>query len=75
MEAIEKIIQTDKDGNAILQLGKKFSSNDSKVIVIFKDETITDQEWLSAAIKGKAYDFLNDDSENIYTSEDGIAYK
>ncbi len=36
---------------------------------------ISEKEWLTMAMKGGAFDFLNDPRENIYTMEDGIPYK
>ena len=75
MEAIEKFVHFDEDGNIILKLGKKFSKKEAKVVVLIKDEEITEKEWLKLAINSKSYDFLNDPSEDIYTMEDGEPYK
>jgi hypothetical protein len=75
MEAIEKIVQFDEDGNTTLKLGKHFSKREAKIVVLIKDDEINEHEWLSLAVKGGAYDFLNDASEDIYTMEDGIPYK
>lgn len=33
------------------------------------DETL----WISASLNSPVFDFLNDDAENIYTLQDGIA--
>ena len=44
-----------------------------RVIVLF-DETANDlseKEWLKAASDNEVFDFLNDESEDIYTLEDG----
>ena len=38
------------------------------------DGDIDDRQWLAAASKSDAFAFLNDDSENIYTSADGQPY-
>lgn len=75
MEAVEKIIQFDEDGNTTLKLGKHFSKKEAKVVVLIKDDEISETEWLGLAMKGAAYDFLNDPSEDIYTMEDGVPYK
>lgn len=75
MESIEKIVQFDEDGNATLKLGKHFSKKEAKIVVLIKDDEINEQEWLSLAMKGGAYDFLNDSAEDIYTMEDGTPYK
>ena len=39
--------------------------------MLIKDDAISENEWLSFAMKGGAYDFLNDPGANIYTLEDG----
>ncbi len=75
MEAIEKIVQFDEDGNTTLRLGKHFSKKDAKIVVLIKDDEISENEWLSFAMKGGAFDFLKESSEDIYTMEDGIPYK
>jgi hypothetical protein len=75
MEAVEKIVQFDEDGNTILKLGKHFSKKEAKVVVLIKDDDISEKEWLALAIKGGAYDILNHPSEDIYTMEDGVPYK
>lgn len=75
MEAIEKIVQFDEDGNTTLKLGKHFSKKNAKIVVLIKDDEITENEWLSFAMRGGAFDFLKDPSEDIYTMEDGEPYK
>ena len=75
MEAFEKIVQFDEEGNTTLKLGKDFSRKEAKVLVLIKDEEITEKGWLKLAKKSKSYDFLNDPSEDIYTMEDGESYK
>jgi len=75
MEAIEKLVQFDEDGNTTLKLGKHFSKKNAKIVVLIKEDEISENGWLSFAMKGGAYDFLNDPAEDIYTTEDGIPYK
>lgn len=75
MEAVEKIVHFDEEGNATLKLGKNFSKKEAKVVVLIKDEEISDKEWMALAMNGGAFDFLNDPGENIYSMEDGIPYK
>lgn len=75
MEAIEKIVHFDEDGNATLKLGKHFSKKDARVVVLIKDDEISESEWLRLGMKGGAFDFLKDPSEDIYTMEDGVPYK
>lgn len=67
MEAIEKIVQFDKDGSATLKLGKHFSMKDAKIVVLIKDDEVSENEWLNLAMRGGAFDFLNDPAEDIYT--------
>ncbi|MBA2562851.1 MAG: hypothetical protein H0V14_08050 [Chitinophagaceae bacterium] len=71
MGALEKIVQFDEDGSIVLKLGRHFSKKEARVVVLIKDDEISEKEWLSMAMKGGAFDFLNDPSENIYTMEDG----
>jgi len=75
MEAIEKLVHFDDEGNTILSLGRNFSKKQAKVVVLIKDDEVTDKELLALAMKGGAFDFLNDPAENIYTMEDGVPYK
>jgi hypothetical protein len=75
MEAFEKIVHFDEEGNTIIKLGKHFSKKEAKIVVLIKDDEISEKEWLTLAMKGGAFDFLNDSEENIYTMEDGIPYK
>ena len=42
-----------------------------RVIVLFSEEGFNESEWLKAASKNDAFDFLNDEAEDIYTLEDG----
>ena len=75
MEAIEKIVHFDDDGNTTLKLGKHFSKKDAKVVVLIKDNEISEAEWLRLGMEGGAFDFLKNSSEDIYTMEDGVPYK
>ena len=43
-----------------------------RVIVLFDDDTdINEVDWLRAAAQNDAFDFLNDEEEDIYTAADG----
>lgn len=75
MEAVEKIVQFDQEGSAVVKLGKQFSKKEAKVIILIKDDEISEKEWLGLAMNGGAFDFLNDSAEDIYTIEDGDSYK
>ena len=37
-----------------------------RVIVLFSEEDFNESEWLKAASKNDAFDFLNDEAEDIY---------
>jgi hypothetical protein len=39
-----------------------------RVIVLFEEDTdISEKDWLNAANKNDVFDFLNDETEDIYT--------
>ncbi len=42
-----------------------------RVIVLFDEDDLNEKEWMKAASKNDAFDFLNDEAEDIYTLEDG----
>jgi hypothetical protein len=43
-----------------------------RVIVLYlNDDGFTEKEWLQNASKNEVFDFLKNDSEDIYTLEDG----
>lgn len=43
-----------------------------RVIVLIPDaEEVSENEWLKAAAKNEAFDFLNEAGEDIYTLADG----
>ena len=43
-----------------------------RVIVLFPEsEDLNESEWLQAASKNEAFDFLNDSEEDIYSLTDG----
>jgi hypothetical protein len=42
-----------------------------RVIVLFDEDDLSERQWLKAASKNDAFDFLNDEAEDIYTLEDG----
>ena len=51
MEVIEKLVHFDEEGNTTLKLGKNFSKKEAKVVVLIKDEEISEKEWLGLAMK------------------------
>jgi hypothetical protein len=42
-----------------------------RVIVLFSEDDFDENEWLTAASKNDAFDFLNDEAEDIYSLQDG----
>jgi hypothetical protein len=42
-----------------------------RIIVLFDEDELSDKEWNTAASQSEAFEFLNDESEDIYTLEDG----
>lgn len=42
-----------------------------RVIVLFDENDVSEKDWLKVASKNDAFDFLNDEAEDIYTLEDG----
>lgn len=42
-----------------------------RVIVLFDENDLSEKEWLKTASNNEAFDFLNDEAEDIYTLEDG----
>ncbi len=57
MEAIEKLVHFDEEANTTLKLGKNFSKKEAKVVVLIKDEEISEKEWLALAMNGGALVF------------------
>ena len=75
MEALEKIIEFDENGCAVIRLNKEFSGKQAKIILLFEDEQIPEKTWVKALSKDAVFDFLKDESEDIYTLNDGEPYK
>lgn len=46
-----------------------------RVIVLFAEDDLSEKDWLKAASNNDAFDFLNDEAEDIYTLEDGKPVK
>lgn len=42
-----------------------------RVIVLFDENDLSEKEWLKAASENDVFDFLKDEAEDIYSSEDG----
>ena len=71
MRAIEVTGEIDKEGllhldNPLLMKNKKV-----KVIILLAEEGTEEKLWLSAITNNAAFDFLQDEPENIYSLTDG----
>ncbi len=64
------------NANFQIELDEKLPSNAPnrvRVIVLFEEDSadIPEKEWLNASSGNVVFDFLNDETEDIYTLEDG----
>jgi hypothetical protein len=78
MRAIETTGRIEKSGH--LKLNKPLEivtkNKKVKVIILYDDsDDISDREWLTAIANNLAFDFLKDESENIYSLSDGKPLK
>ena len=73
LTAIETIGTIEQSGRIVID--ETFSVNVPtlvRVIVLFPEsEDLNESEWLQAASKNEAFDFLNDPDEDIYSLRDG----
>ncbi len=73
MRAIEINSKTDKKGH--LKIDYQLDKSDSNVIVLIlvDDNSDKDEEkiWMDSITSNPAFDFLNDQSEDIYSIKDG----
>ena len=78
MKAIETTGRIEKSGH--LKLDKPIDAltkNQKVKVIILYDETddINEKDWLSAISNNPSFDFLKDESENIYSLRDGKPLK
>ena len=77
LTAIELTGQIDE--NNILHLDDPLPLSGPKrvrVIVLYAtDDELNEADWLKAAMKNPAFDFLNDPEEDIYSLTDGVPYR
>ena len=73
LTAIETIGRIEPNGKIVID--ETFSVNaptSVRVIVLFPEsEDLNENEWLQAASKNEAFDFLKDPDEDIYSLMDG----
>ncbi len=72
MKAIETTGKIDKEGVLHLDAPLEMKDRTVKVIVLIPEEVeIEEQEWLDAISQNSAFDFLQDEKEDIYSPNDG----
>lgn len=72
MKAIETTGKVDKAGVLHLDAPLALKEQTVKVIVLISEEAdIEEREWLRAVSNNPAFDFLQDEKENIYSPNDG----
>jgi hypothetical protein len=73
LKAIEAMGQIDKDGELHLDeaLPVNGPSRVRVIVLIQNSDAIEEQDWLRAASRSAAFEFLNDREEDIYTLFDG----
>lgn len=73
MTAIETTGRIEQSGRIVIDETFSVSAPTSvRIIVLFPEgEDFSENEWLQAASKNQAFDFLNEPDEDIYTLADG----
>jgi len=71
--AIETTGRIEQSGRIVIDETFSVSAPTSvRIIVLFpENEDFSENEWLQAASKNPAFDFLNEPDEDIYTLADG----
>ena len=73
MKAVEINSKTDKDGHLKINLPLNKSDKKVRVLVLMDDspESAEEELWLESVSKNPAFDFLSNESEDIYNLSDG----
>ena len=73
MRAIEINSKTDKKGNLKIDSQLNKINSTVKVLILYDDNADNDEEkiWMKSISTNPVFDFLNDDSEDIYSINDG----
>ncbi len=68
MRTIEKIAKVDEEGIVTIDTGRQFQNKEVRVIILIEDDLEEDATWYKNALNREAFDFLNSDTENIYST-------
>ena len=73
MRAIEINSKTDKKGHLKIDCQLDKSESNVRVLILVEENSDNDEEknWLDSISSSPAFDFLKDESENIYSINDG----
>ena len=73
MRAIEINSKTDKKGHLKIDYQLDKSDSNVRVLILVDDDSDKDEEkiWMDSITSNPAFDFLNDQSEDIYSIKDG----
>jgi hypothetical protein len=78
MKAIETLAKTDSDGLLKISIPTKSKEKEVRIIVLIsedsEDETDEESLWLKSITNNPSFEFLNDESEDIYSLSDGVAF-
>lgn len=76
MRALELIGRIDEKGFIQIDKPLRVVNKQVKIIILMQEDgDLSDEEWLYAATSNPAFDFLNEEAENIYTISDGKPMK
>lgn len=74
MRAIEIKSKTDVAGNLRIDYPVQKSNRNVRVIILLEEEEQAEDDeglWMKSVSKNPAFEYLNSDSEDIYTVNDG----
>lgn len=71
MIAFEKTVTVDADGLLVVQAGSQFQNKKVRVLILVEDDLDNDSIWMGSIGGNEVFDFLKDESEDIYTIDDG----
>ena len=74
MKVIEINSKTDKSGYLKFDYKLEISESNVRILILFDEDTSEQDEenlWMSSIAKNPAFDFLNEEIEDIYSIHDG----